>query len=160
MTAISKYLTLEEATKSPNAIRLGISNQPNEKELKAMKYTAKNLFDPVRIFVDGPLHASSFFRSQELNDATPGSSKTSQHMKGEAVDIDCDTYGNGKNIDVFHFIKDKLVFDQLILEYPDASGKPSWIHASIVEGGKNRREVLVKLKAKYIPYSQYKVGMV
>src|SRR6187549_3799881 len=107
---ISKYLALEECTKSQNAKRLGISNLPDEVQLKAMRYVAVNVFDRVRDFINAPLAASSFFRSKELNDATPGSSKTSQHMNGEAIDIDCDVYGNGKNIDVFNFIKDELIF--------------------------------------------------
>lgn len=156
---ISKYLTLAEATKSQNAVRLGIDNTPNEAQLKAMTHVGINIFDPCREFVKGPLAASSFFRSRALNEATPGSSLTSQHMDGEAVDIDCDTFGNGDNLSVFLFIKDNLEFDQLILEYPDGSGKPSWIHASL-KMKNNRRQVLVKLKAKYIEWKDYKTGMI
>lgn len=156
---ISKYITFEEATKSPTAIRLGISNLPNEEQLENMEYVAREIFDPVREFVGGPLHASSFFRSKELNNAVPGSSATSQHMAGEAIDVDCDTYGFGTNREVFDFIKDNLEFDQLILEYPDRFGNPSWVHFSKRRDGKNRGEVLVKLRLKYIPFSQYVIGM-
>lgn len=160
MAKISKWLTLEEATKSPNALRLGIDNSPDAIQLANMKYVATNIFDVVREFIGGPLAASSFFRSKELNDATPGSSATSQHMTGEAIDIDADVYGFGTNLLIFVFIKDKLPFDQLILEYPDAIGKPSWVHVSLKQNPeKNRGEVLVKLKKRYIPYDQYKVGM-
>lgn len=158
---ISKYLSLDECTKSPTAKRLGISNLPNDVQIKAMMYVALNVFDKVREFIGGPLAASSFFRSDELNAAVPGSSKTSQHKDGEAIDIDCDIYGIGKNIDVFNFIKDNLVFDQLILEYPDVDGKPSWVHVSLVDHPKhNRAQVLVKLKDRYIPFGEFKVGMV
>lgn len=157
---ISKYLTLDEATKSPNAMRLGIANLPDDKQLANMKHVASEIFDKVRDHVGGPLHASSFFRSKELNDATPGSSATSQHMTGEAIDIDCDTFQNGTNMQVFNFIKTYLLFDQLILEYPDKTGKPSWIHVSRRRLGVNRGQILVKLKAKYIPFSQWSVGMV
>lgn len=156
---ISKYLTLSEAIKSPTATRLGIDNSPDEDQLVNMEYVANEIFDPVREFVGGPLHASSFFRSKALNDAVPGSSKTSQHMTGQAIDIDCDTFGVGNNLEVFYFIRNNLIFDQLILEYPDETGKPSWIHVSKTMT-KNRGEVLVKLKAKYIPFSLYLVGMV
>lgn len=165
---LSNYLTLDEAIKSPTAKRLGITNMPNETELENMKYTAAELFDPVRQHVGGPLFASSFFRSRELNAATPGSSDTSQHMTGEAVDIDADAFGNGTNLQVFNYIKDNLKFDQLILEYPDATGRPSWIHASIKRPpGKNRGQVLVKLrtpppgfKSSYIAYEKYRIGWV
>lgn len=157
---ISKYLTYAEAIKSPNAARLGIANEPNEHELANMRNVATKIFDVVREHIGGPLAATSFFRSKELNDATPGSSKTSQHMTGEAIDIDADVYGVSDNRNIFDYIREHLVFDQLILEYPDAVGKPSWIHVSLSSVGHNRKEVLVKLKAKYIPFSQYKIGMV
>jgi hypothetical protein len=159
-TPISKYLTYAESIKSPNAARLGIANEPNEQQLANMKHVATQVFDPVREHIGGPLAATSFFRSKELNDATPGSSKTSQHMTGEAIDIDADVYGIGDNLSIFHYIRSQLTFDQLILEYPDAHGKPSWVHVSLSGKGHNRGEVLVKLKDKYIPYSHYKVGMV
>lgn len=160
MNKLSKYLTYEEATKSPTAKRLGIENTPDAEQLENMKFVAKKIFDPCREHVMGPLMASSFFRSKELNDATPGSSPTSQHMTGEAIDIDCDAYGNGTNREVFDFIRDTLDFDQLILEYPDSEGKPSWIHVSARRLGKHRGQVLVKLKAKYIPFSTWHAGMV
>lgn len=156
---VSKYLTYEEATKSQTALRKGISNDPNEEQLERMKYVAVNVFDKVREFVGGSLHASSFFRSEALNAAIGGSSTTSQHMKGEAIDIDCDTFGNGTNLDIFNYIKDNLEFDQLIAEYVDKDGMPSWVHVSLKKSG-NRKQVLVKLRKKYIPYDQFKVGMV
>mgnify|MGYP006921438617 FL=1 len=117
---ISKYLNYEEATKSQTATRLGIKNEPNTQQLEAMKYVAVNVFDKVREFVGGPLHASSFFRSEKLNAAIGGSSKTSQHMKGEAIDIDCDTFGHGTNQGIFDYIRVNLEYDQVIGEYSDA----------------------------------------
>lgn len=158
MEVFSRYLSYEEAIKSKTAIRLGIDNTPTPEHLANMKYVAREIFDKVREFVKGPLHASSFYRSKALNDAIPGSSKTSQHMKGEAIDIDCDTFGKGTNLDVFFFIKDNLIFDQLIAEYVDVLGNPAWVHVSKSKNG-NRGEVLVKLRSRYIPYSEYKVGM-
>jgi zinc D-Ala-D-Ala carboxypeptidase len=156
---ISQFLSLEEATKSQTALKLGINNAPTVEQLENMKCVANEIFDPVRKYVGGPLFASSFFRSKQLNDAIPGSSKTSQHMKGEAIDIDCDTFNYGTNVDVFHFIREQLDFDQLIGEYPNVDGDFAWVHVSKTLG-KNRGEVLVKLRSKYIPFSQYKVGMV
>ena len=156
---ISKYLNYEEATKSQTATRLGIKNEPNPQQLEAMKYVAVNVFDKVREFVGGPLHASSFFRSEKLNAAIGGSSKTSQHMKGEAIDIDCDTFGHGTNQGIFDYIRVNLEYDQVIGEYPDANGKWSWVHVSLKKSG-NRKQVLVKLKDKYINYSDYKIGMI
>jgi hypothetical protein len=158
---LSKYITLAEATKSQTAVRRGIDNTPNEEQLENMKHVATNIFDKVREFVGGPLNASSFFRSKALNNAIGGSSATSQHMKGEAIDIDCDTFGNGTNVAVFEYIINNLEWDQCIAEYPTPDGNFAWVHVSLVRPPKkNRRQVLVKLKDRYIPYSQWKVGMV
>lgn len=157
---ISNYLTLAEAIKSQTAVRLGIDNTPNEDQLENMKFVARTIFDPVREYVGGPLNASSFFRSDPLNSAIGGSSKTSQHMSGEAVDIDCDTFNFGNNTDVFHWIMKNLDFDQLILEYPDKFGKAAWVHVSAKRNRKHRKQVLVKLKDRYIPFSEWTVGMV
>lgn len=161
MTQLSKYLTLAEGIKSQTAIRKGISNMPDADQLENMKYVATEIFDKVREFVGGPLNASSFFRSKALNNAIGGSSATSQHMKGEAIDIDCDTFGKGDNNSVFEYIINNLEWDQCIGEYPSADGTFSWVHVSKVRPPKkNRRQVLIKLKDRYIPYSQWKVGMV
>ena len=157
---ISNYVTYEEATKSQTATRLGIDNKPDDDQLEAMKFVARNIFDKVRDFVGGPLHASSFFRSEALNSAIGGSSKTSQHMKGEAIDIDCDTFQFGHNNQVFDFIRKNLEYDQVIGEYPTADGKFEWVHVSLRRDGKNRKQDLVKLKSAYIPFIQWKPGMV
>ena len=159
MEKISKYLSYKEAIKSTTALRLGIENEPDPEQLENMKYVAREVFDPVREFVNGPLAATSFFRSKELNDAVPGSSKTSQHMTGQAIDIDADVYGFGSNKDIFDFIRNTLIFDQVISEYPDKFGNPAWVHVSKSKTG-NRGQVLVKLKDRYIPFSQYQIGMI
>ncbi len=156
---ISEYLTLEEATKSQTAVRLGIDNTPTEEEVERMKYVAINIFDPTRKYVGGPLHASSFFRCQALNNVTPGSSPTSQHRSGEAIDIDCDTFGFGNNSQVYEWISKNLEFDQIIMEYPDVTGKPAWIHVSLKKNN-NRGQQLVKLQSGYVPYNSWKVGQV
>jgi hypothetical protein len=149
---ISKYLTLGEAVRSDTAKKLGLSNLPNEKELEAIKNTAVKIFDPAREFVGGPLLASSFFRSPSLNKGVPGASTTSQHIKGEAIDIDCKRYGNGTNMDVFRFIRDNLDFDQLIYE-KGTDTEPAWVHASTKLVGKNRKQVLRTIDGKsYFPF--------
>lgn len=156
---ISKYLSYAEAIKSPTAIRLGISNEPTPEHLENMKYVAREVFDKVREHLARPLAASSFYRSKELNDAVPGSSKTSQHMTGQAIDIDCDVYKFGTNLEVFDFIRNNLIFDQVINEYPDKFGNPSWVHVSKTKTG-NRGEVLVKLQTRYIRFVDYHLGLV
>lgn len=152
---LSKYINLTEATKSQTATRKGIKNDPNEEQLEAMKYVAKNIFDKVREFVGGALFPSSFFRSPELN-AAIGGAPTSQHCKGEAIDIDADFYGIGSNYEIFWYIKNNLTFDQLIWEFGTTSN-PAWVHVSLKKDGINRNEVLRCFsrddgKTQYIPF--------
>ncbi len=149
---ISKYLTLGEAIRSEKAKSLGLSNLPDQTQLAAIKNVATKVFDPVREFVGGPLFASSFFRSPELNKGVPGASATSQHMKGEAIDIDCKRYKIGTNMEVFRFIRDNLEFDQLIYE-KGTDTEPAWVHVSLKLSGKNRKSVLRTIDGKsYFPF--------
>lgn len=149
---LSKYTTLAEATKSDTASRYGISNQPNATQLEAMKYIALHGFDPVREFVGGKLGYNSFFRSDELNKKIGGAvdkdgNSTSQHCKGEAIDLDCDLFGGKTNTEIFDWISTHLDFDQLIAEVPDGKGNYGWIHMSMVnpavKGRPNRKQRLI-----------------
>jgi hypothetical protein len=138
---ISKYITLEEATKSQTAIRLGLSNTPGPKEIEAMRLVGLNCFDPLRRWWRKPIGISSFYRSPELNKAIKGS-KNSQHCKGQAIDIDADMYHNGiTNKMIFDWLKLNVDFDQLIWEYGDDLN-PAWVHVSYAARGKNRKQIL------------------
>ena len=146
MERISDNITCAEAIKSQTAARLGLTNNPGAEALVNMKRVAVRVFELVRRDVAGgrPLHVSSFFRSADVNAAVAGSSATSQHCKGEAMDIDADTFGNGTNRAVFDYIRDNLEFDQLIWEFGD-SQNPDWVHVSLKAGG-NRRQVRRSVK--------------
>lgn len=157
-TKISRYLTVGDVIKSSTASRLKIDNSIAAEHMMAVQDTAV-LFDKIKDkFPDA--FPSSFYRSKALNDATPGASATSQHCKGEAVDVD--SLGDVRNKEIFEFIRDNLAFDQLILEYPDEKGLPDWVHVSTTRRRANRNMIIVKLKSKEDPiaYSQYKIGMV
>lgn len=144
MERLSRFLSYAEGVKSQTATRKGIKNVPNKEQLRAMKFIARNIFDPVRMHIGGALLASSFFRSPELNRAIGGST-TSQHCKGQAIDIDCDFFGNGTNAQVFEYIRKHLTFDQLIWEF-GTDKNPAWVHVSLREDGKNRGQILVAYK--------------
>ena len=135
---ISEHITLEEATKSQTAIRKKISNIPNAVAIENMKHVAE-LFEQIREHFGVPIGISSFYRSMALNNEVGGSA-TSQHVKGEAIDIDADIYGKITNKEIFEFAK-TLDFDQLIWEYGNASN-PAWVHISRKRSGKNRKQIL------------------
>jgi len=144
MEKISDHITYAEAIHSNTAKRKGIDNTPNPTQVEAMQVTAKKIFEPLRKFVGGPIKVTSMFRSPTLNEAIGGSSKTSQHMKGQAMDLD-DVYGNKTNAEMYHWIKDNLNFDQLIWEF-GTDMNPNWIHVSYVNDEDNRNRCLKAYK--------------
>ena len=159
MSNISKHITYNEATHSYTAMQNGIDNTPNEHQLRNMILLAEAVFEPLREFMGVPIAITSFFRSKALNSKLKGS-RTSQHManNGAAMDLDADIYGYTTNKEIFEYIKNNLEFDQLIAEYPDDKGNPSWVHVSYKEKG-NRKQIFIAYpigngRTKYIPYNK------
>jgi zinc D-Ala-D-Ala carboxypeptidase len=140
---ISKHISYKEAVHSNTAKRRGIENKPNDDQLYNMAKVAHNIFEPLRLYVGGAIKINSFFRSEELNKAIGGSSK-SQHCQGCAIDID-DIYGHKSNYQMFEYIRENLDFDQLIYEFGDADN-PDWVHVSYVSSKENRNRVLRAVK--------------
>ena len=144
---LSKHLSRGEFEFSPTAVRRGIANVMNETQLASAILLAENVFEPLRAFRGAPIKVNSGFRSLALNQAIGGSSSTSQHMKGEALDLPL-------SAQEFHFIREKLLFDQLIWEFGNDS-QPQWVHVSY-KAKNNRKQVLkaVKVagKTKYLPF--------
>ena len=140
---ISKHISYKEAVHSNTAKRRGIENKPNDDQLYNMAKVAHNIFEPLRLYVGGAIKINSFFRSEELNKAIGGSSK-SQHCQGCAIDID-DIYGHKSNYQMFEYIREDLDFDQLIYEFGDADN-PDWVHVSYVSSKENRNRVLRAVK--------------
>jgi hypothetical protein len=111
-----------------------------------MKEVARNLFEPVRLHFGVRIYVSSFYRCKKLNTII-GGSDTSDHMTGNAIDVDADWYNEKlsdetilTNAMIFHWIKENLKFDQLIWEYGDAKN-PAWVHMSWRSKTTNRNEI-------------------
>ena len=139
---LSDNLSLAEAISSATALRKGIANKPTQQHLLNLKEVALHIFQPCREHFGKPLRVTSGYRSEALNKAIGGSSK-SQHSKGEALDMQS-TKGY-TNKELFMYIKDHLEFDQLIGEFPDNVGEYAWVHCSYKKEG-NRGEVLIAYK--------------
>ena len=150
---LSKNLVLAEVIRSETAKRKGISNMPTPEHIENFKKLAENVFQPIRDHFGVPIYISSGYRSKALNKAI-GGSLTSQHCQGEAIDIDMDGTSI-TNKQIFDFIKDNLVFDQMIWEF-GTDKNPDWVHVSYESTGKQRKQILkaVKIKGKtsYLPY--------
>ena len=140
---LSKNLTLKETTKSDIALRYGIKNEPNTKQLENLKVLATEVFQKIRDHFGVPIKVTSGFRSEALNKKI-GGSKSSDHMKGCAIDIDMDGTPYITNAQVFNFIKDNLTFRQLIWEFGN-DDNPDWVHVSYVKGD-NKKQILKAIK--------------
>ena len=140
---ISKHISWKEGTYSRTGERLDLDNTPDENQIKCMKEVAENVFEPLREWVGGPIKINSFFRGKPVNTAIGGSTR-SQHMKGQAMDLD-DTFKHKTNAEMYHYIKDNLEFDQLIWEFGDDKN-PNWIHVSYVSHRSNRKKLTIAYK--------------
>ncbi len=136
---------MREAVESYTAKRRGIDNTPGDYELTNMIALAENIFEPLREYVGGPIKINSMYRSEALNKAIGGSSR-SQQCQGNAMDLD-DIYGHKTNKEMFEFIREKLDFDQLIYEFGNEEN-PDWVHVSYVDKEKNRNRVLKAVRDK------------
>ena len=141
MVRLSKNFTLQEFTKSQTAERRGIDNTPVEGHIENAKALFENVVQPVRDNF-GVTIINSGYRSGDLNYAI-GGSNTSQHCKGQAVDIECPGI---PNYDVAKWIEENLEFDQLILEfYTPGIPDSGWVHVSY-KTEDNRKGVLTAMK--------------
>jgi hypothetical protein len=141
MVRLSKNFTLQEFTKSQVAERKGIDNLPGEIHLERAKELFENIVQKVRDNF-GVTIINSGYRSGDLNYAI-GGSNTSQHCRGQAVDIECP---GTPNYDVAKWIQDNLDFDQLILEfYTPGIPDSGWVHVSY-DTEDNRKSVLTAMK--------------
>jgi len=140
---ISRHISYKEGVYSRTATRLNIDNKPNDDQMQNMCLIAEEVFEPLRVWVGGPIKINSFFRSPELNKAIGGSTK-SQHCHGQAIDLD-DTFGRATNAEMYEFIRKYLDFDQMIWEFGN-DDNPSWVHVSYVSEDKNRNRCLKAYK--------------
>ena len=148
---ISDNVTMKEATKSHTAIRHGISNLPTEDHLSNMILVAENVFQPLREHFDVSIGISSFYRSAELNKKVGGATR-SQHLKGQAIDIDADMYDKFVTVEafepkvlltnkmIFDWIVENVEFDTIIWEFGTVDN-PGWVHVSYVAGNNRKRKL-------------------
>ena len=158
---VSKHFKLSEFIKSQVGTRNGIKNMPGSGEIKNLGNVAYEILEPVRAKFEKPVMINSGYRCLELNRKI-GSSDSSQHTKGMAVDFEIIGI---PNIQVAYWIQNNCDFDQLILEFwSNDKDEPNagWIHASYCDGN-NRKQVLTfdgKSYSDGLPDMEWKDGKV
>jgi zinc D-Ala-D-Ala carboxypeptidase len=133
MPRLTAHFTLEEMTFSETAVRHSMNNKPDSDSRQNLLELCEQMLEPIRAIAEGPITVTSGYRSAMVNSIIGGSTK-SQHMTGEAADINCPLFSP---LTLFERIRQSdLPFDQLIDEFG------SWVHVSFRRPGRNRREVL------------------
>ncbi len=142
MTQLTKNFSLAELTKSETALRFDMENTPGPVEIANLTDLAGKVLQPVRDHFGKGVKVNSGFRHPEVN-AKVGGSKTSDHCKGQAADIEIPGVPNAE---LAEWIKDNLEFRQLILEfYTPGIPDSGWVHVSFVDGD-NKKQVMTATK--------------
>ena len=129
---ISDYFTYGEATVSPTALRLGINNTPNAATLKNILYAARRL-DDVRVLLNTPIIATSWYRSPRLNKRIGGA--PGGHPTGFCIDFKTKMW---TPVEICEYINEVgIKYDQLIMEYD------AWVHISF-DMARGRQQYIIK----------------
>lgn len=127
MMKLTDNFSLNELTQSETALRKGLDNTPNEEVIANLKLLAEKVLQPVREHYGKGVKVNSGYRSPDVN-ASVGGSKTSDHCKGQAADIEIPGIANAE---LAEYIKANLQFTQLILEfYTQGIPDSGWVHVS------------------------------
>lgn len=151
MTQLTANFSLHELTKSETALRMGFDNTPDDEATENLRLLCEKVLQPVRDHYGKGVKVNSAYRSPESN-AAVGGSKTSDHCKGMAADIEIPGVANA---DLAQWIMDNLDYTQLILEfYTPGIPDSGWVHVSYDPNNlKNQELTATKVagKTQYLP---------
>ena len=124
---LTANFSLSEMVKSETALRHDMDNTPGEAEIASLRLLCEKILQPVREHYGKGVKVNSGFRHPEVN-AKVGGSKTSDHCKGQAADIEIPGVANA---DLAAHIVDTYKFTQVILEfYTPGVPDSGWVHVS------------------------------
>lgn len=141
---VSKNFKYWEFVSSITAVRHGIANVPTEAEWKNIEYLVKEVVQPLREKV-GAIDISSGFRCKKLNDLA-GSSDTSFHRRGAAVDLE----PKECSLAALLQIANDMEYSEMIAEY----FPHGWVHIAYIQGDTRK---LLKLKDVTHNFSRMKI---
>jgi zinc D-Ala-D-Ala carboxypeptidase len=148
---LTANFSLHEMCKSETAMRMGFDNTPDDEATENLRTLAEKVLQPVREHYGKGVKVNSAYRSPESN-AAVGGSKTSDHCKGMAADIEIPGVANA---DLAQWIMDNLEYTQLILEfYTPGIPDSGWVHVSYDPNNLKKQELTatkVAGKTTYLP---------
>jgi hypothetical protein len=135
---LTANFSLHELTKSETALRLGLDNTPDATVTANLKTLCEKVLQPVRDHYKKGVKVNSGYRSPESN-AAVGGSKTSDHCRGFACDLEIPGVANA---DLAKWIMDNLEYTQLILEfYTPGIPDSGWVHVSYDPSNLKKQEL-------------------
>ena len=135
---LSKNFTLQEMIKSETALRHGMDNTPGTTEIANLVALCEKVLQPVRDHYARGVKVNSGYRHPEVN-AKVGGSKTSDHCKGMAADIEIPGLSNHE---LAEWISKNLEFTQVILEfYTPGVPDSGWVHVSYDPANLKKQEL-------------------
>ena len=146
-TMLSDHVSVATFTKSPTADHDHINNGLPEDQLDRAKAYCTNFFEKMRVVLGSqPVNIHSGWRSQALNDALPGASKTSDHMKANALDFDINSRMTLPQA-FKTILQSDLKWKQLMIEgVTVANPKGGWLHGAYdtdVEDDQQRMDIKI-----------------
>jgi len=124
---LTENFSLHEMIKSETALRQNLDNTPGEAEIANLKLLCEKILQPVRDHYGKGVKVNSGFRHPNVN-AAVGGSRTSDHCKGQAADIEIPGIPNAE---LAKYIVDNFKFTQVILEfYTPGIPDSGWVHVS------------------------------
>ncbi len=148
---LTANFSLHELSKSETALRMGFDNTPDDEATENLRLLCEKVLQPVRDHYGKGVKVNSAYRSPESN-AAVGGSKTSDHCKGMAADIEIPGVANA---DLAQWIMDNLEYTQLILEfYTPGIPDSGWVHVSYDPNNLKKQELTatkVAGKTTYLP---------
>ena len=142
MTQLTRNFSLHELTKSETALRYDMPNDPGPAEAANLTELAGKVLQPIRDHYQKGVKINSGFRHPDVN-AKVGGSRTSDHCRGMAADIEIPSVPNA---DLAAWVRDNLEFTQLILEfYTPGIPDSGWVHVSY-DPGNLKKQVMTATK--------------
>ena len=150
MISFDEFLGL--AISSDTALSHKITNIPTEEHKANLQLVYDNVYLPLSKQFEGNIKINSGYRSRELNAITPGSSLTSEHCLGMALDL----RGLNKvtNKMIFDWLRANVKYHQLIWER-GTSSNPQWVHIGYNKNkliNQTEKTTTINGEIKYLPY--------
>ena len=151
---LTENFSQHELTKSETALRHNMDNTPGDTEIHNLRTLCEYILQPVRTAYGRGIKVNSGFRHPNVN-AAVGGSRTSDHCKGQAADIEIPGVAN---YDLALYISQYFNFTQLILEfYTPGVPDSGWVHVSY-DSANLKRQVMTAMREN--GKTVYKQGLI